>query len=279
MSARYHYYFVKFLGVGFLLTGLIGCSWLPEQIDETKGWSASQLYSKAKEALDEGSYQTAIDYFEKLQARYPFGRYAQQAQLELIYAHYKNNEPDLAIATADRFIKTNPRNPFVDYAYYMKGIINFSRQNTVLDRLAPNDRAQTDTAATRQSYNDFAELVTKFPNSKYAEDARQRMLFLHNKLAAYEINVADYYMRREAYVAATNRATNVLENYAQTPSVPDALVILTEAYAKLGLTDLARDSLEVLKLNYPDSSEIPKLTALLNGEKAKSSFSLFGFQF
>jgi outer membrane protein assembly factor BamD len=265
--------------VSAICFNLSGCGLLPEQIDETRDWSADRLYTEAKEAIDDGSYQTAIGYLEKLQARYPFGRYAQQAQLTLIYANYKDDEPDAAIAAADRFIRTNPRHPFVDYAYYLKGLVNYNRGETALSRLAPNDPAKTDTDSTRQAFNDFAELVQKFPNSSYAEDARQRMLFLHNKLAAYEINVADYYRRRGAYVAAVNRAQYVLENYARTPSVPDALAIMAKAYVKLELPDLAADSFRVLELNYPNSPHLPGLTVLLNGQEYEKPFSLFGVSF
>ena len=270
---------LSLLIVSAMYLNLSGCGLLPEQIDETQDWSADRLYTEAKEAIDEGSYQTAIGYLEKLQARYPFGRYAQQAQLTLIYANYKDNEPDAAIAAADRFIRTNPRHPFVDYAYYLKGLVNYTRGENALSRVAPTDPAKTDTDSTRQAFNDFAELVQKFPNSNYAEDARQRMLFLHNQLAAYEVNVADYYLRRGAYVAAANRAQYVLENYARTSSVPDALAIMAKAYVKLELPDLATDSFRVLELNYPDSPHLPELTALLNGQEYEEPFSLFGVRF
>jgi outer membrane protein assembly factor BamD len=267
---------LKFLLAGLLcLASLSGCGLLPEKIDETKNWSVNQLYTNAKEASDAGNYKIAIGYFEKLQARYPFGRYAQQAQLELIYANYKDNEPDLAIAAADRFIKSNPRHPFVDYAYYMKGLVNFTRGSGTLDRFLPGDPTRTDTATIRQSFNDFSELVQKFPNSKYANDARQRLVFLHNNLATYEVHVAEYYLHRGAYVAAVNRAKYVLENYSRTPAVPDALAVMAEAYIKLGMNDLATDTTRVLRLNYPDSPHLPRLTALLEG-KEKSSFSIFG---
>ncbi len=256
----------KLFFAGLLVAALLaGCALLPEQIDETKGWSAQRLYSEAKEAMSDGNYKTALEYLDKIQARYPFGRYAQQAQLDTIYIQYKDGEPDAALAAADRFIKANPRHPYVDYAYYMKGLVNFERSNTLFDRLAPNDRSKTDTATARQSYNDFSELVRKFPNSQYAEDARQRILFLHNNLAAYEANVADYYLRRGAYVAAVNRAKYVLETYARTPAVEDALGIMTQAYVKMGMPQLAADSLRVLERNYPQSPELPKLSALVKG--------------
>ena len=244
---------------------LAGCALLPDKIDETKGWSAQRLYSEARESMTEGNYQTALEYLDKIQARYPFGRYAQQAQLDTIFVQYRDNEPDAAIAAADRFIKANPRHPYVDYAYYMKGLVNFNRTNTLVERLAPTDRAKTDTNTARQSYNDFAELVRKFPDSKYAEDARQRMLYLHNSLAAYEVNVADYYLRRGAYVAAVNRAKYVLETYARTPASAQALGIMTQAYLKMGMPQLAADSLRVLERNYPESPDLPKLNALVKG--------------
>lgn len=249
-----------------LLLALAGCGLLPEQIDETRDWSANRLYTEAKDAINSGNYQTAIGYLEKLQARYPFGRYAQQALLELSYAYYKDDEPDLAIATADRFIKTYPRHPVVDYAYYIKGLVNFSRGETAVSRLFPTDRAKTDNDTVRQAYNDFAELVRKFPNSKYADDARQRMLFLHNQLAIHETNVADYYYRRGAYVAAVNRAEYVLQNYARTPAVADALAIMAKSYVKLGLPDLATDSVRVLRRNYPEAPQLPELDRLLSSQ-------------
>lgn len=256
----------KLLLAGPLVAALlVGCSLLPEKIDETQGWSVQQLYSEAKDSMSSGNYKTAIEYLDKIQARYPFGRYAQQAQIDTIYCQYKDNEPDAAIAAADRFIKANPRHPYVDYAYYMKGLANFNRSNSLLERLAPTDRDKTDTNTARQAYSDFAELARKFPDSKYAEDARQRMLFLHNSLAAYEVNVADFYMRRGAYVAALNRATYVLKTYSRTPAAEDALSIMTQAYIKMGMPQLANDSLRVLERNYPQSPELPKLNALLKG--------------
>ena len=252
--------------IGFIATALLaGCALLPDPIDPTQDWSAQRLHSEARSAMSDGNYRTAIEYLDKIQARYPFGRYAQQAQLDTIYVQYKDSEPDAAIAAADRFIRANPRHPYVDYAYYMKGLANFERSNTIVDRLAPVDRAKTDTSTARQSYNDFAELVQKFPNSPYAEDARQRMLFLHNSLAAYEVNVADYYLRRGAYVAAVNRAKFVLENYARTPATEDALGIMIQAYIKMGMPQLAAGSLRVLERNYPQSPALPKLNALVRG--------------
>ena len=273
--------FTQLLRIMFLLTLLClcsACAWLQaEDEDETAGWSANRFYSEAKRELNGGGYSRAIELFEKLQARYPFGRFAQQAQLELMYAHYKNSEPDQAIAAADRFIRTHPRHPFVDYAYYLKGLANFNRGIGLIERLLPPDPTKTDTGSAQQAFNDFGELLQRFPQSRYAEDARQRMLFLRNNLAAYEINVADYYIRRKAYVAAANRGKYVLENYSSTPSVAEALMVMVKAYHKLELADLANDSLKVLALNYPDSVQLAEAQAFVAGRavpKRDSGFSL-----
>ena len=235
-----------------LLLTLSGCSLLPEQIDETKGWSAQKLYAAAKDALNSANYERAIDLYGKLEARYPFGRYAQQALLESAYAYYKFDEPDTAIATLDRFIRTYPRHPNLAYAYYLKGLANFNRGETFIDRYLPRDPSERDAGAARQSFFDFQELVRRFPDSPYARDARQRMIFLRNNLARYETHAADYYLRRGAYVAAANRARYVIQNYPNTPAVPDALQMLVRAYRSLGLDDLAADAERVYRLNYPD---------------------------
>ena len=252
-----------------------GCSLLPEQIDETRDWSANQLYSKAKQELNDENYEKAIDYFEKLEARYPFGTFAQQAQLEIAYAYYKFEEPDLAIAAADRFIKIYPRHPNVDYAMYIKGLTNYNRGRTFIDRYLPQNPAERDTFSMRQAYDDFSQLVQQFPYSKYTHDAAQRMVYLRNNMAEYEIHVADYYMRRSAYVAAANRGKYVVENYQRTPAVEQALVVMVRAYRKLGLDELANNSMRVLKLNYPDSPEIGWLNDPRGYEVAKKGQSLW----
>jgi outer membrane protein assembly factor BamD len=237
-----------------------GCGLLPDKIDETKDWSAQKLYSEAKASLNEGDYQTAIDYYEKLEARYPFGKFAQQAQLEIAYAYYKYDEPESAIAAADRFIRLHPKHPSVDYAHYVKGLANFNRGKGLVERYLPTDASQRDQGAALQSFNDFAELVRRYPDSRYADDAAKRMQYLKNNLAMYEIHVARYYMKRGAYVAAANRAKYVIENYPKTPATPDALVLMVKAYRQLDLTDLANDALRVLELNYPDHPELGGLT-------------------
>lgn len=226
------------------------CSLLPDQIDETRDWSAQRLYSEAKQSLNEKSYERAIDLYEKLEARYPFGRYAQQALIESAYAYFKYDEPDTAIATLDRFMKTYPRHPHIDYALYLKGLINFTRGDTFIDRFLPRDPSERDAGAARQAFFDFQELVRRFPDSKYAPEAEQRMRFLRNNLAAYELHVADYYMRRGAYIAAANRGRYIVESYQGTPAVKDGLQMMIKAYNKLGLEELAADAERVYQLNY-----------------------------
>ncbi len=244
-----------------LLLSCSGCSLLPEQIDKTKDWSANQLYSAAKEELADQNYEQAIKYFESLEARYPFGRYAQQAQLEIAYAYYKYDEPDLAIAAADRFIKIYPRHANIDYAWYLKGLINYNRGRTFIDKFLPQDPSERDTVTMRTAYDDFAHLTQTYPLSRYTQDAAQRMIYLRNNMAGYELHVADYYMRRKAWVAAANRGKYVIENFQRTPVVPDALVIMVRAYRKLGADELAADSLKVLRLNYPQHPDIALLDA------------------
>jgi len=260
-----------FLLILLFLSG--GCSLLPEQVDKTKDWSASQLYTAAKESLDDKDYKEAIEYFEKLEARYPFGTYAQQAELEIAYAYYKYDEPDSAISAAQRFIKMNPRHPNVDYAWYIMGLTNYNRGKTLIDKVLPQDPSQRDNTIMHQAYDDFYQLVKRYPNSKYAPDSRQRLIYLRNNMAFYEMHVADYYMRRGAYIAAANRAEYVIENYERTTAVPDALVIMVRAYRKLGMDELADDALRVLRLNYPDNHDIPALSLEREPKKKKGWFS------
>ena len=226
-----------------------GCAWLDKYSDNTVGWDAAKLYSEASSELNSGNYATAVEYYEKLEARYPFGRYAMQAQLDVAYAHYKADEPELAIAAADRFIKLYPQNPYVDYAYYLKGIVNYNRSVGFLDRYIPTDPSQRDPGSALDSFQDFSELVRLFPDSKYTPDARQRMLFLRSNMAKHEIHVAHYYMRRGAYLAAANRCTYVIERFQRTSAVEDALEILVQAYTAVGEDKLADDARRVLTLN------------------------------
>lgn len=236
---------------GFLL--LAGCSSLPDQADETVGWNAQKLYSEAKESMSDGAWDRAIKMFEKLEARYPYGRYAQQAQLEVAYAYYKSNEPASAIAACDRFIKLHPNHPSVDYAYYLKGLANFNEDLGLLGALANQDLSERDPKATRESFNTFRELSQRFPDSKYTPDAKLRMRYLVNALASYEVHVARYYYDRGAYVAAANRAQSAVKDFPQSPALEEALFLMVKSYDALKMNDLRDDADRVLHKNFPKS--------------------------
>jgi len=226
-----------------------GCGILSKEYDETEGWTASEIYNKAARELDSANYKRAIELYQKLETRYPFGRYAMQGQLDVAYAHYRAEQPEAALAAADRFIKLYPQNPYVDYAYYLKGVVNYNRSVGFLDRFVPIDTSQRDPGSALDAFEDFAELVRRFPDSRYAEDARQRMLYLRSNLAKNEVHVARYYMERGAYIAAANRAQYVVERYQRTSAVEDALEILVDAYERLGKDQLAADAQRVLTMN------------------------------
>jgi outer membrane protein assembly factor BamD len=232
-----------------LLLLLSACSLLPKEVDETKGWSASKFYSEASAAMSEGDYEGAIKYYEGLEAKFPFGRYAMQAQLDGAYAYYKNGDQEQALAAADRFIKLHPSHPYVDYAFYMKGIVNFNRNLGFFDRFLPIDGSQRDSSAALDSFNDFSELIRRYPQSKYSADARKRLVFLRNNIASHQVHAARYYMKRGAYLAAANRCVKVVENYQRTPAVKEALELMVEAYDKLGLEQLSSDAKRVLTVN------------------------------
>lgn len=232
---------------------LTSCGLLPEVQDETAGWTAQKLYTEAKENLNDGNYERAVKLYETLEARYPYGRYAQQAQLEIAYAYYKDNEPVSAIAACDRFIKLHPNHTNVDYAYYLKGLANFTEEQGLLTQFSSQDMSERDPKAAREAFEAFKELVTRFPDSKYAADAQARMKYLVNAIARNEVHVAKYYFKREAYIAAANRAKNVVANYPEAPAIEEALAVMVAAYDKLGIADLRDDALRILKLNYPNS--------------------------
>jgi len=244
-----------------VLIFLSGCSLLPNQIDETKNWNAAKIYSRAKRQLDKGSYELAIKYYEKLEARFPFGKYAQQAQLEIAYAYYKNDDFPQALTACNRFIKLHPSHPRVDYLYYLKGLVNYRKKKGLFEKMFPVDPATRDPGAARQAFFDFKELLKKFPRSQYAKDASKRMLKLRNNLAKHEVIVAQYYLDRGVVVGAVNRSKFVLENYEGSPSVETALVVMYKAYKKLGLTKLAQDTKRILALNYPRNPLITGIPA------------------
>jgi outer membrane protein assembly factor BamD len=220
--------------------------------DETAGWSAQRLYGEAKDAMAEKQWANAVKYFEKLEARFPYGRFAQQAQLEVAYCHYKEGERASAIAAADRFIKLYPNHPHVDYAYYLKGLINFNEQQGFFAFVAV-DMTDRDPKAAREAFDAFREVVNRFPDSKYASDSAARMKYLVNALASHEVHVARYYMKRTAYVAAANRAQYAIKNYPQAPAVEQAVFILVKAYDALGMDELRDGADRVMQKNFPNS--------------------------
>ena len=246
-SRSIHLLTVLLLGV---LLAVSGCR-KDRDLDDDR--SASELYAAAKKQLDSKSWDQAINTYKLLQTRYPFGRYTEQSMLDLSYAYFKGREPENALSSLNRFIRTYPTHPNVDYAYYLKGLVNYEENLGFLERLMPSRVRDRDQSAAHDAFVDFSELLRRFPESRYVADARQRMVFLRNNLAAYEIGVADYYMRRHAYVAAANRARYSLETYPNTPETSEALVILHRAYTKLNLPELADGAMSVLELNYPDN--------------------------
>lgn len=251
--------------LAILIAGIIaGCGLGGKEYDETVGWSAQKLYDEAKDALNGANYTLAVKYFEKLEARYPYGRYAQQAQLEIAYAYYREGEVAQAVAAADRFIKLHPNHANVDYAYYLKGLANFNDDlglmGIVSEKILNQDMSERDPKASRESFENFRELVTRFPSSKYAPDAVQRMKHLVNVVALNEVQVARYYMRRGGYVAAANRAQYTLKEYPQTPATEEALFIMIKAYDALEMTDLRDDAARVMTKNFPNSRFFPDST-------------------
>lgn len=253
----------------FLTLLVSACGLLPKDLEDSKTWSASKYYSEAKTELNEGNYAAAIKLFEALEARYPYGRYAQQAQLEMAYAYYKDGEQAMAMAAADRFIKLHPNHVNVDYAYYLKGLANFNDDlglmGIVTEKILNQDMSERDPKASHESFESFKELVSRFPKSKYAPDAVQRMKHLVNVVALNEIQVARYYMKRGGYVAAANRAQYALKEYPQTPATEEALFIMVKAYDALGMDELRDDADRVMRKNFPNSRFLSDSTGE-NGE-------------
>ncbi len=237
--------------VAFL--AIAGCGLLPDVVDETTNLNAEGLYKLAHDAMVEGNYTRAVKLFETLEARFPYGRYAQQAILELAYSNYRAGETAAAVAACDRFIRTFPNNQNVDYAYYLKGLVNFREDQGLLGYVYELDLAEREPKGMRESFAAFKELVAKFPDSRYAQDSTDRMLYLTNALGKYEVIVARYYYNRGAYVAAINRAQAAIVGYPKTISNEAALDILAKSYDKLGLVQLRDDSLTVLRKTFPDS--------------------------
>jgi outer membrane protein assembly factor BamD len=228
------------------------CAWLPKD-DETAGWSQQRLYGEAKDAMAAKDWERAIKMLEKLEARYPYGRYAQQAQLEVAYAYWKSGERASALAAADRFIKLYPNHPHLDYAYYLKGLVNFNENQGLFAIIDSPDMTERDPKGARDAFDAFKEVVTRFPDSKYHADSAARMRWLVNALAQHEVHVARYYMKRGAYVAAANRAQYAVQNYPQAPALEEAVFIMVKAYDALGMTDLRDDADRVMRKNFPQS--------------------------
>ncbi len=223
-----------------------------ETVDEDDDRTAEELYEWAHEALERSNWQEAVSRYRFLNSRYPYGRHAEQSQLDMAYAHYRADNGDAAISTLDRFIRTYPTHPNVDYAWYLKGLVHYEDSMGAIRRLFPGQITDRDQEIARAAFSDFQELVRRHPESRYVPDARQRMVFLRNVMAEYEITVGEYYERRGAGVAAINRAKYVLENYPGAPAVHDALKLMERNYEYLELEDLAADTRRVRELNYPD---------------------------
>jgi outer membrane protein assembly factor BamD len=214
------------------------------------------IYARAQKAMKNSSYAEAIKQLEALQSRFPFSEPARQAALDLIYVYYKSRQVDPAIDAADTFIRENPTNPRVDYAYYMKGLVYFERQANILERYFNVDLSQRPPINARKSFEAFDDLIKKYPHSPYVGDARQRMIFLRNRLADFELHVAQYYMRRGAYVGAISRARFCVENYDGAPAIRGAMKVLVDAYRQLNMMDLAATAERVYADNYGDTKDI-----------------------
>ena len=237
---------------------LTGCGMFGDKLDPKKNWSVEEFYKNAHEELDSGNYGAAVKAYEALEAKYPFGRYAQQSQLDIAYAYYKDNETAQSVAAADRFLKLHPNHPNADYALYIKALAYFKPDLGLFGELLNLDPSERDPKALRESFEVFKELITRFPDSRYIDDSRIRMSFLVNALAKHDVAVARYYLGRGAYLAAANRAQSVFQRYPQAPANEEALVISVEAYEKMGMPELAGSSRRVLEINFPNNSMVAK---------------------
>lgn len=246
---------VKIILISLALT-LTACSSSDDELEVVPDKSAQALFEDARTALDNGSYQKAIQILSAIDSRFPFGPVSHQVQLDLIYAYYKSGDAMQGLALADRFLRLNPNNSNVDYVYYMRALINLSTEENLFQDLAGIDRSDRDPAASRSAFSDFKTIVTEYPESKYAADSRKRMIEVKSRLAQYEVAVAEYYMKREAYASAANRGRYIIEYYSPSPEVEQALEIMIECYEKLNLPDLKKNAKQVLAANYPDNSLI-----------------------
>ncbi|MEI6738120.1 MAG: outer membrane protein assembly factor BamD [Pseudomonadota bacterium] len=250
------------IAVVLLSLALAGCSMFSglfgDKTGNPKNWTVEQFYENAKTELDSGNNQGAIKLYEQLEARYPFGRYTQQAQLDIAYANYKDNETAQAISACDRFIKLHPNHANLDYAFYLKGLAYFKPDLGLFGQVLNLDQAERDPKTLRDSFDVFKELINRFPDSIYADDTRGRMVYLVNTLAKHDLSVARYYFYRGGYLAAVNRAQTVITRYPQAPVAEEALVITVESYDKMGMKELADASRRVLEKNFPKNSLVYK---------------------
>ena len=248
---------------------LSACGTFRTHEEELETASVERTYEICKEAIEDGNYDRATRDFKRLIGRFPFGSYTELAQLDLAFAQSKLGDSDEALATVNRFIKTYPTHEHADYAYYLRGLINVERQNSLVDRLVPGDRATHDQVTNKQAFLDFADMLKRYPGSKYAPDARARMVVLRGILADSELQIAQYYLRRGVYVGAINRAKLVVESYQYSEQSLDALAVMIAAYQALGQDKLAQDSEAVLKLNAPQH-------AYFSGARKQGRWWLFG---
>jgi outer membrane protein assembly factor BamD len=232
--------------------GLSACGTWQTHEEELETASVERAYEICREAVDKGNYERAVRDLKRLTGRFPFGNYSELAQLDLAFSQAKLGDSDEALATTNRFIKTYPTQANADYAYYLRGLINSERQNSLVDKLAPQDRATHDQKTNKQAFLDFGDMLKRYPESKYAPDARARMIVLRGVLADSELKIAQYYFRRGVYVGAISRAKLIIESYQGTAQSYDALAILTQSYQALGQDQLASDTESVLKLNAPE---------------------------
>lgn len=250
-----------------LAVAVSACSSLKQ--DHTLGWSAAQLYKAGKEELNDGSYSSAEEYYTKLLSRFPYGKLAQQSQLDLAYAYYKSGEPEKALAQIDDFLRTYPQHPYADYALFMKGVVEYEQNISLFSRLIPTNLSQTDPEQLKKAFDDFNLLVQRYPKSEYAEDARYRMVYIRNLLGEHSLEIANYYLRQGAYVSAIARAKQVLEKYEQSPSAPYALAIMIRAYQEAGEQKLANDARRVFEQNYANMKQDKEIEEILHGDVSK----------
>lgn len=243
-----------------LLITLAGCAKTSDTFSAYRGMKSKIIFDRAEKNLVHQNYSAAIKDYQALNALYPFGPYSQQGQLDVIYAYYKNDDSPSALAAADRYARLHPRGKYVDYAYYMKALISFQEGGTWLQRWAKTDMASRDIGDKKKAFLSFEQIVTIFPHSPYAYDSMLHMIFIRNMIARKQVLIARYYMKREAYVAAANRASYVVEHFEGSPEVIPALAVMVKAYRKLGLTSLIDNTMKIFQASYPDSKEFRALT-------------------